>query len=606
MASTQSTASEASAPGPYSFSFSWEGPYGYSVKLLEELGCSPGLVLDLGCGNAAIADPLIERGFGYVGVDLDAEALASVARCGHETHELDMRSTELTAQILKVVGERQVAAVFALDLLEHLTELPLVLRKLHAALDQLGRPPLILSVPNVAHVDLGAKLVFGMWDDRPTGLLDRTHVNFFTATRLQREMRAAGFLELAARDFQSEASDQHFPEDHPALASGSPVADLIGKWRNEADNHGCTVQFVRAFVAADLQPTTLVSDRPASVIGDTTKQLTVVLRTQGRRLTSLCDVLTCLAAQTADTFDVLLMVHSDDEQPLDDVAHVLAEFDHSFVSRVSIVAVPARGGRARPLNAALERATSAYVAFLDDDDLVTANWVEAFCAAAGDCAVVRSQSAARWIDRSPDPDRVPFVPRTGLEFRFAADFDLAQHLWQNQTPICSYAVPRALIEAFGLRFDEQFVVLEDWSFLLRCASLARVRDTGVLTSIVHLWSDDCESSRSLHLTPTWKALERLQQDQLNAAPLLLPPGSAAQLIDLHDRQFQLQHENRQLEATLRVENRRLASELEQALRNYDLVVGSARWRVLGPPLRAVARMRGKVRDSLPWISSKNP
>ena len=40
------------------------------------------------------------------------------------------------------------------------------------------------------------------------------------------------------------------------------------------------------------------------------------MRTQGRRPDNLREALTCLAGQTNSDFDVLLMVHTDDAQPV--------------------------------------------------------------------------------------------------------------------------------------------------------------------------------------------------------------------------------------------------------------------------------------------------
>ena len=100
------------------------------------------------------------------------------------------------------------------------------------------------------------------------------------------------------------------------------------------------------------------------------------MRTQGKRASHLRDALTCLAAQTVDSFEVLLMVHSDDAEPaLGEVRALVEDFEPAFASRVSVVHVSG-GRRARPLNVALERLKAEYVAFLDDDDLVMADWVE--------------------------------------------------------------------------------------------------------------------------------------------------------------------------------------------------------------------------------------
>jgi SAM-dependent methyltransferase len=588
--------------GKYEFGFSRDGPYGHTIRLLDGLGIAPGLVLDLGCGYGAIAEPLVERGYSYVGVDIDPDGLAVLADRGLETHKLDLAATdELPERLGGVIGARPLAAVLVLDVLEHLVDPGEVLRALHSLLACNRYPPLIVSVPNVAHVDIGAKLTFGMWDVTPTGLLDHTHVSLFTDARLRREMRAAGFLELAADDVRAGTSDQHFPHDHPALAAMSPVAQIMRTWRAAADPHGTTIQFVRGFTAADLRSAPDPEEQPEAAKAGETRTFTVVLRTQGKRLAGLRDALTCLAAQTDDDFDVLLMVHTDDSSMTDTVNKLVGEFDPGFASRIAVSPVPEGGGRCRPLNQALELVSSLYVAFLDDDDVITGDWIEAFASVAGDGAILRSQSAARLVSPSQDPDRVPAVVSSGLEFRFAPRFDLAQHLWQNQTPICSYAVPRGMIEAFGLRFDEEFVVLEDWEFLLRCASLGQVRDTGRLTSIVQLMIDTGESSRSVHTGEIWKALERVEQDRLNSRPLLLPPGAVGRLVELHGRVWDLELSQRELlrrESELRAEHERLeriARDFEALNHDYSIVVGSRRWRMLGPPQRALGVGRRMLR-----------
>jgi SAM-dependent methyltransferase len=583
--------STASRPtnGKYEFVFSWDGPYGHSVRLLEGLGIAPGLVLDLGCGYGAIAEPLVERGFSYVGVDIDEGGLAALSDRGLETHTLDLTTTPvLTERLLEVVSGRNLAAVLLLDVLEHLPDPAHVLRALHGVLAGNDHPPLILSVPNVAHADLGAKLIVGRWDVTPTGLLDSTHISLFTNARLEQEMRAGGFLQLAADDVRADTSDQHFPSDHPALAATSPMAQIARSWRAAADPHGNTIQFVRGFTTANLRESSEPVVRPDSTVAGTARTFTVIMRTQGRRLGGLLDALTCLAAQTNDDFDVLLMVHTGSPERVEAVRELVSEFDPGFASRVVVSEVPQGGGRCRPLNQALEQVTSPNVAFLDDDDVVTADWIEAFASAAGPGSIVRSQSAARYVSPSPDPERVPSLISSGLEFRYARAFDLGQHLWKNQTPICAFAVSRELLETFSLRFDEDFVVLEDWEFLLRCASLGEVRDTGRLTSIVHLMLDSGESSRSAHTEAIWKALERVEQDRLNARPLLLPRGSVSQLVELHERLCQLELTERHL----RDENERLKHEFEWLKQRFSVVVNSLRWRVLGPPHKAVGAARG--------------
>jgi SAM-dependent methyltransferase len=605
MVSMPSTASEDSDAPRYGFSFAWESPYGHVVQLLERLDLKRGLIIDLGCGYATVADPLRERGYEYVGVDIDGEAVKQLSLRGFEAHEVDLRQAgELPEHLVDLANGRQVAAVLLLDVVEHLPETQTFLATLRAGLDHIGQPILLVSVPNVAHADIAAKLVFGRWDYTQTGLLDQTHLQLFTSDRLQAETRVSGLLEVGAYDFQMSISDQRFPADHPALSLASPIAQTIRMWRDAADAHGQTIQFIRAFVVCDSDRASLEQSTDIATVGESF--LTVVMRTQGARPNHLRDALTCLAAQTFDDFRVLLMAHT--EKPdvtLPRITAIVEEFDPTFASRVEIVHV-AGGGRARPLNAALERVKSSYLAFLDDDDLVTANWVESFSNAAGDGAIVRSVAAVRHVSAPDESDNVPYMVESSLEFRYELEFDPVHHLWGNETPICTFAVPRRLIETFGLQFDEQLPVLEDWDFLMRCVAFAPVHDTREITSIYQMWRNG-ESSASLHDISLWQAIQRVLQGRANQRPLVLPAGTAARLIDMSQRlaQYPLELDAARLEtAAARAEARKQAEEVQRLGHEvgviegkYVTVTGSLRWRTLGPLARVVAVLRGALRRS---------
>jgi hypothetical protein len=381
-------------------------------------------------------------------------------------------------------------------------------------------------------------------------------------------------------------------------------------WREAADPHGETIQFIRAFVPCDTElsppPTGLLSGTASTVMSP----LAVVMRTQGKRASHLRDALTCLAAQTVDNFEVLLMVHSDDAEPaLGEVKALVADFDATFSSRVGVVHVSG-GRRARPLNAALERLKAEYVAFLDDDDLVMADWVESFLDASGDGVIVRSGVAVRHVSAPEESHCHPYVVQSSLQFRYKLDFDLLRHFWENETPICTFAVPRSLIETFGLRFDEDLPVLEDWDFLMRCVAFASVYDTRKVTSVYQVWRSG-ESSASLHEVDVWQATQRVLQDRMNLRPLLLPAGSADQLAKMCERLAELDAIHGELEATryeaasLRNEARRdeqivadasaVIGEFEKLRNAYNVTINSRRWRMLGPPARAITAVRGMGR-----------
>ena len=552
MPSTASEPGEAAAResfGPeqvptYRFSFSWEGPYGHAVRLVES-HARRGLVLDLGCGYAAVGEVLRDAGWEYVGGDRDVDAVADVVSRGLEGHVVDLAMGEgLAGRLADLIAGRPVGAVLMLDIIEHLPDPSAVLRELaelswSLAADGGDAPVLVTSIPNVAHFDLAAKLVGGRWDVTPSGLLDRTHLQMFTEQRVVSDLGRFGWQECGRDDVVMEHSDQWFPLDHPFLVEGGPVHDHLRSLRSAADPNVAVNQFVRAYRLGG-RPST--SDRhlpkPAAEGARTEGTavdppfLSVLTRTEGTRPSMLAEALTCLAAQTLEDLDVIVLVHGDDPGAFDSSAAVVSSFEEGFASRVRVEQV--RGGsRAVPLNAGLALARGRYVAFLEDDGLVTADWAERFAegAARAPGKLVRSVCFARHVRRRAREEEVmgaSAVTLTRPLGEFGERFDAISSLAMDTTPISSFAVPRALLTELHFRFDEQLAVCSEWDFLIRAALVVGVEDTGRATSIQLRW-DDVDAPTTAVLPEVREAEHLRMFASLDAAPLLLPPGSATEL-----------------------------------------------------------------------------
>ena len=552
MPSTASEPGEAAARervGPeqvptYRFSFSWEGPYGHAVRLVES-HARRGLVLDLGCGYAAVGEVLRDAGWEYVGGDRDVDAVADVVSRGLEGHVVDLATGEgLAGRLADLIAGRPVGAVLMLDIIEHLPDPSAVLRELaelswSLAADGGDAPVLVTSIPNVAHFDLAAKLVGGRWDVTPSGLLDRTHLQMFTEQRVVSDLGRFGWQECGRDDVVMEHSDQWFPLDHPFLVEGGPVHDHLRSLRSAADPNVAVNQFVRAYRLGG-RPST--SDRhlpkPAAEGARTEGTavdppfLSVLTRTEGTRPSMLAEALTCLAAQTLEDLDVIVLVHGDDPGAFDSSAAVVSSFEEGFASRVHVEQV--RGGsRAVPLNAGLALARGRYVAFLEDDGLVTADWAERFAegAARAPGKLVRSVCFARHVRRRAREEEAmgaSAVTLTRPLGEFGERFDAISSLAMDTTPISSFAVPRALLTELHFRFDEQLAVCSEWDFLIRAALVVGVEDTGRATSIQLRW-DDVDAPTTAVLPEVREAEHLRMFASLDAAPLLLPPGSATEL-----------------------------------------------------------------------------
>ncbi|MGO9557487.1 MAG: glycosyltransferase [Acidimicrobiales bacterium] len=592
----------------YRFAFSWEGPYGHAVHLVER-HAPAGLVLDLGCGYAAIAEALADRGRAYVGGDRDTDAVKDLISRGFEGHVVDLAASDgLAEHLADLLSGRAIGALLLLDILEHLAEPASVLAELSELFRVVGNgqaapPVLVTSIPNVAHFDLAAKLLAGRWDVTPTGLLDRTHLQMFTESRVDAELGRFGWRECGREDVILERSDQWFPLDHPFLVEGGTVHDHLWALRAAADPQIVVNQFVRAYSFAPAASPRDSSPQEPRDEGDGAPFLSVLTRTQGIRLSMLAESLTCLAAQTRADLEVVVLVHSDCDELVDSCRAVVESFEEGFVARVRVEQV--RGGsRAAPLNAGLALARGRYVAFLDDDDLVTADWAERFAEAAARAPgkLVRSVCHARHVRQAaPEETAMGTTPVTLTRpvGEFGKRFDAVLHLAVNLTPILSFAVPRALVTELGLAFDDRLAVCEDWDLLLRAALLVGVEDTGQITSIYQRWDDEGTTTAEAG-SEVWSAAHARMLAALDSAPLLLPPGSASTVAHLvgdpgvavlRDAEGAAR-ERRGVEAEqLRLRFAELEARLAEAEHARDEMLQSEFWRMTAPVRALVTRLR---------------
>ena len=510
----------------YDNAFSEKNVYGHALALLTR---SPkcvlgGLHLDIGCGFGRIAEPLISKtGLGYVGLDADEECLENLRQRGFEAHHVRLSGYDESYECFqRVIAGRPVASISFLDALEHLPHGDDVLRAI-GRLAAEHSAPVVVSVPNVAHGDIGRKLAFGLWDYTDAGLLDHTHLRLFDNRLLIALLQQAGLHVVDAYDVEQVESDQHFPVDHPALTKESLLCTFLHDLRAKADPHEHTNQFVRLCVAGPIVDVpTFTSEREVK-----RPFLSVIMRTQGTRMHTLAEALTCLAGQTDDDFEVLIMGHQLSMDSLAAVERVIQDCPRWLRPRIQFVPVE-KGDRARPLNTGFALARGHYIAALDDDDLPMAHWVETF----RKLAQLRPGRVLRAVCVRQDVVNVgvagkPAVRAQGPpECLYPSSFDLLEHLRSNSTPNCSVAFPRGVFQYLNIRFDEDLTTTEDWDFLLRTAAVVGVASCTEITSIYRWWLKD-ESSRTIHRPQVWQENHERILAKLNSIQFLLSPRSLA-------------------------------------------------------------------------------
>jgi 2-polyprenyl-3-methyl-5-hydroxy-6-metoxy-1,4-benzoquinol methylase len=188
-----------------------------------------GTVLEIGCDEGDFAARL----HGEVwGIEPGADAAAIAAGRLHRV----LVGTFEAARAALPLGYFDV--VVCNDVIEHMPDHDRFLREIRAYIAPGG--VLIGSVPNMRHYRaLCELLVLRDWDYRDTGVLDRTHLRWFTARSLRRSLERAGFaierfqgINGGLRLTQSGGfalSRQHLPH---ALFGWALVVLTLGSWRD--------------------------------------------------------------------------------------------------------------------------------------------------------------------------------------------------------------------------------------------------------------------------------------------------------------------------------------------------------------------------------------
>jgi 2-polyprenyl-3-methyl-5-hydroxy-6-metoxy-1,4-benzoquinol methylase len=145
-------------------------------------------VLDVGCGRGQIGRILNEQaGCRVTGLEINPDFARECV--GYE--KVVIGSAENEATWTQLAGPFDV--VICGDVLEHLREPEIPLRAFHALLAPQGR--LLVSVPNVAQVRIRWMHLRGRWDYTPEGIMDRTHLRWFTQASLRELVQSCGWRE---------------------------------------------------------------------------------------------------------------------------------------------------------------------------------------------------------------------------------------------------------------------------------------------------------------------------------------------------------------------------------------------------------------------------
>lgn len=150
-------------------------------------------VLDVGCGFATTSGSIQAMGNRVTGIEADpgAAALAGT-RLGRVVRADLMDAVAVDAAL----GEERFDVLIFADVLEHLAWPALALERYLGRLRPGGR--ILVSLPNVGLWSVRLGLLCGRWAYADTGVLDRTHLRFFTRASARALLAESGVRVVAS------------------------------------------------------------------------------------------------------------------------------------------------------------------------------------------------------------------------------------------------------------------------------------------------------------------------------------------------------------------------------------------------------------------------
>jgi SAM-dependent methyltransferase len=161
----------------------------HNPELLELMPPNAPRIVEVGCSTGAMAREYKRRNPNcrYIGIEIVPRYAELARRYCDSVHELDIEGVTEAGIRESMMGD---CWVFG-DALEHLKDPWELLGKIRRALPSSGC--VVACIPNAQHWSLQARLNSGDWAYEESGLLDKTHLRWFTRQTIIEMFERTGF-----------------------------------------------------------------------------------------------------------------------------------------------------------------------------------------------------------------------------------------------------------------------------------------------------------------------------------------------------------------------------------------------------------------------------
>lgn len=143
-------------------------------------------ILDVGAGRGALGEAMRQLGYEVYAIESCADAAREASERVDHVIQTDLHDMHHIALALK---NKKFKYIIFSDVLEHVYDPLAVLRSYLPFLDLDGK--LLISLPNTVNWLNRLKFTFGMFNYEMTGVMDRTHIRFFTFNSAKKLLAAA-------------------------------------------------------------------------------------------------------------------------------------------------------------------------------------------------------------------------------------------------------------------------------------------------------------------------------------------------------------------------------------------------------------------------------
>jgi 2-polyprenyl-3-methyl-5-hydroxy-6-metoxy-1,4-benzoquinol methylase len=174
-------------PNVYTFKNFEGSSHRILIDFLHRHAREGGTLLDLGAAGGELGEAVREHFSRTIGFEFNADCVADLCKRFDQAVIADLERVKSLPS--------NVDAIVLADVLEHLTNPARALELVRNALRDDGR--VFISVPNIANITVRLGLLFGIFEYRDRGILDHTHLRFYTKRTIRREVENAGFRIIA-------------------------------------------------------------------------------------------------------------------------------------------------------------------------------------------------------------------------------------------------------------------------------------------------------------------------------------------------------------------------------------------------------------------------